>query len=66
MEFLMFRLLARTVLLVLALAVCTFIPVLMALVRAVQVPTGTWPEVSARFALWVVRSLSPSRSGVPA
>lgn len=45
----MFRTFSRPMPLVLLLALCTFIPVMMAMVRAVQIPTGTWPEDSARF-----------------
>jgi uncharacterized membrane protein len=47
----MIRLFSRPVLLVLLLAFCTFIPVMMALVRVVQVPTGTWPDDAARLAV---------------
>lgn len=47
----MIRLFSRPIPLVLVLAFCTFIPVLMAMVRVVQVPTGTLPDDSARLAV---------------
>lgn len=45
----MLRLFARPMPLVLALAFCTFIPVMMALVRTVQIPLGAWPQDTLRF-----------------
>ncbi|MFN4202806.1 MAG: DUF2306 domain-containing protein [Tabrizicola sp.] len=47
----MLRPFARPVPLALALAVATFIPVTIALVRSVQVPLGLWSEDSARLAV---------------
>ncbi|BDG70473.1 DUF2306 domain-containing protein [Roseomonas fluvialis] len=46
----MIRAFTRPIRLVLALAVCTFIPVMMAAVRVVQIPLGAVPEDSLRLA----------------
>lgn len=46
----MIRAFARPIRLVLALAFCTFIPVMMAAVRVVQIPLGALPEDSLRLA----------------
>lgn len=46
----MIRAFTRPITLVLALAFCTFIPVMMAAVRVVQIPLGTLPEDSLRLA----------------
>lgn len=40
----------RPVLLLLILALCTFIPVMMALVRVVRIPMGSYPDDTARLA----------------
>lgn len=47
----MFRFFSRPAPLVLALAFCTFIPILTALVLVFQIPSGTYPEDSARLAV---------------
>ncbi|MFN3954775.1 MAG: DUF2306 domain-containing protein [Pararhodobacter sp.] len=47
----MIRLFARPIPLVLLLAFCTFIPVMMAGVRVVQIPAGALPEDSLRMAV---------------
>jgi uncharacterized membrane protein len=46
----MIRTFTRPIALVLALALCTFIPVMMAAVRVVQIPLGALPEDSLRLA----------------
>lgn len=64
----MIRLFSRPVPLVLLLAFCTFIPVLMALVRTVQVPTGTWPDDTARLAVapfaWALHAAAGAAFGI--
>ena len=47
----MFRFFSRPAPLVLALALFTFIPVLTALILVFQIPSGTYPEDSARLAV---------------
>ncbi len=46
----MIRTFSRPIPLVLALAICTCIPVMMATVSVVQIPLGAWPEDSLRLA----------------
>lgn len=64
----MFRLLSRQAPLALALAVSTGIPVLVALVRMVQIPSGTYPEDSARLAVatfaWFAHVLTATAFGL--
>lgn len=64
----MFRLFSRPVPLVLLLAFCTFIPVLMALVRTVEIPTGSYPVDSARLSVaplsWYLHSLAGAAFGI--
>ncbi len=60
----MFRFFSRPAPLVLALAFCTFIPVLTALVLVFQIPTGTYPEDSARLALAPVSWFAHVLAGV--
>jgi uncharacterized membrane protein len=64
----MFRFLSRPAPLVLALACCTFIPVLMAMVRVVQIPTGTYEADSLRLAVapipWFLHALAASIFGL--
>ncbi len=64
----MIRLFSRPIPLVLLLAFCTFIPVLMALVRVVQVPTGTWPDDAARLAVaplaWTFHAAAGATFGI--
>ncbi|WP_309663535.1 DUF2306 domain-containing protein, partial [Tabrizicola sp.] len=64
----MFRYFSRPLPLMLALGFFTFIPVLSALVQVVQVPTGTYPEDSARLAVapiaWFAHVLAGAAFGV--
>jgi hypothetical protein len=64
----MIRLVSRPIPLVLLLAFCTFIPVMMAFVRVVQVPTGTWPEDTARLAVvplaWTFHAAAGAAFGI--
>lgn len=64
----MFRFFSQPAPLVIALAVCTFIPVLTALVHVFQIPSGTYPEDSARLAVapisWFAHVLSGVAFGV--
>jgi uncharacterized membrane protein len=64
----MIRLFTRPVPLVLLLAFCTFIPVMMALVRTIQIPAGTWPEDSGRMAVapiaWFLHALAGAAFGL--
>ena len=64
----MFRFFARPAPLVLALAFFTFIPVLTALVQVFQIPTGTYPEDSARLAVapisWFAHVLAGCAFGI--
>ena len=64
----MIRLFSRPIPLVLLLAFLTFIPVLMALVRVVQVPTGTWPDDAGRLAVapfaWTFHAAAGASFGI--
>jgi uncharacterized membrane protein len=60
----MIRTFTRPVPLVLALAFCTFIPVMSAAVRVVQIPLGALPEDSLRFASVPVSFFLHSLAGV--
>jgi Predicted membrane protein (DUF2306) len=64
----MFRLLSRPVPLVLTLAFLTAIPVLVALVRVVEVASGTYPAESARLAVapvaWISHALAGAAFGM--
>jgi len=64
----MFRSFSRPAPLVLALAFCTFIPVLMAMVETVQIPTGTYAEDSAHLAVaplsWFLHVLAGAAFGI--
>jgi uncharacterized membrane protein len=60
----MIRAFSRPVPLVLALAFCTFIPVMMAAVRVVQIPLGAVPEDSLRLASDPVAYLVHALAGV--
>jgi uncharacterized membrane protein len=64
----MLRFFSRPLPLVLLLSVCTFIPVLMALVRVVQIPTHSYPDDSARFAIapvaWFLHALAGTAFGL--
>jgi len=64
----MIRLFSRPMPLVFLLAFCTFIPVMMALVRVVQVPTVTWPDDSARLAVapfaWALHAAAGAAFGI--
>ena len=60
----MIRAFARPIPLVLALAFCTFIPVMMAAVRVVQIPLGAVPEDSLRLASVPVGFFVHSLAGV--
>ncbi|WP_431285608.1 DUF2306 domain-containing protein [Humitalea sp. 24SJ18S-53] len=60
----MIRALGRPIPLGLALAFCTFIPVLMAAVRVVQIPLGALPEDSLRLASFPVAFFLHSLAGV--
>ena len=60
----MIRAFTRPIPLVLALAFCTFIPVMMATVRVVQIPLGALPEDSLRLASAPVALFLHSLAGV--
>jgi uncharacterized membrane protein len=60
----MIRTFTRPIALVLALAVCTFIPVMTAAVRVVQIPLGALPEDSLRLASVPVAFFLHSLAGV--
>jgi Predicted membrane protein (DUF2306) len=64
----MIRFFARPIPLVLFLAFCTFIPVMMALVRTVQIPTGSYPDDSLRLAVaplaWFLHALAGASFGL--
>jgi Predicted membrane protein (DUF2306) len=64
----MLRMFSRPAPLVLALAFFTAIPVVMAMVRTVQIPTGTYPEDSLRLAFapvpWFLHALAGSVFGL--
>lgn len=60
----MIRTLGRPIPLVLALTLCTFIPVMMAAVRVVQIPLGALPEDSLRLAATPVAFFLHSLAGV--
>lgn len=64
----MFRFFSKPVPLVLALAFCTFIPVLTALVLVFQIPSGTYPEDSARLAIaplsWFAHVMAGAAFGI--
>lgn len=60
----MMRIFIRPVPLVLALALCTIIPVMMAAVRVVQIPLGGLPEDSLRLASFPVAFFAHSLGGV--
>ncbi len=64
----MFRFFSQPVPLVLALALCTCIPVLTALVHVFQIPTGTYPKDSARLAIapisWFAHVLAGAAFGI--
>jgi uncharacterized membrane protein len=64
----MLRLMSRPAPLALALVVSTAIPVLVALVRVVQIPSGTYPEDSARLAVapvaWFAHVLAATAFGL--
>ena len=60
----MIRAFGRPIPLVLALALCTFIPVMMAAVRVVQIPLGALPEDSLRLASVPVASFLHALAGV--
>lgn len=64
----MFRLFQRPIPLALGLAVFSAVPVLIALVEVVQIPTGTYPEDSARLAVapvaWFAHVLTAAAFGV--
>lgn len=60
----MIRTLSRPIPLVLALAFCTFIPVMMAAVRVAQIPLGALPEDSLRLASVPVALFIHSLAGV--
>ncbi len=64
----MFRFFSQPVPLVIALAFCTCIPVLTALVQVFQIPTGTYPEDSARLAIapisWFAHVLAGAAFGI--
>lgn len=60
----MIHALTRPIPRVLALAFCTFIPVLMAAVRVVQVPLGTWHDDSLRLAAVAVAFFVHALAGV--
>jgi uncharacterized membrane protein len=64
----MLRFLARPAPLVLALAFCTFIPVLNAMVETVQIPTGTYAKDSAHLAVaplsWFLHVLAGAAFGI--
>lgn len=60
----MIRTLTRPIPLVLALALCTFIPVMMAAVRVVQIPLGALPDDSLRLASAPVAFFLHSLAGV--
>jgi uncharacterized membrane protein len=64
----MLRFFSRPVPLVLLLAICTAIPVLMAMVRTIQIPTGTYPEDTLRLAVaplpWFLHAVAGSVFGV--
>ena len=60
----MFRFFQRPIPLVLGLAFLTTIPVLTALVQVVQIPTGTYPDDSARLAIAPVAWFAHVLAGV--
>jgi uncharacterized membrane protein len=60
----MIRIFVRPIPLLLALAFCTFIPVMMAAVRVVQIPLGALPEDSLRLAAAPVAHFLHSFAGV--
>jgi uncharacterized membrane protein len=64
----MFRLFSRPIPLVLALAALTAIPVLVALIRVVEVALGSYPAESARLAVapvaWVAHALAGAAFGI--
>lgn len=64
----MIRFFARPIPLVLFLAFCTFIPVMMALVRTVQIPTVSYPEDSFRLAVaplaWFLHAMAGAGFGL--
>lgn len=64
----MLRCFSRPASLVLALVFCTFIPVLVALVETVQIPTGTYPEDSAHLNVapvsWFLHALASAAFGI--
>jgi uncharacterized membrane protein len=64
----MLRFFSRPVPLLLTLAFCTFIPVIMSMVRVVQIPTGTYEADSLRLAVaplpWFVHAVAASIFGV--
>lgn len=60
----MFRALTRPIPLALVLALCTFIPVMMAAVRVVQIPMGALPEDSLRLTSAPVAFFLHSLTGV--
>ena len=64
----MFRFFSRPAPLALALAFCTFIPIATALVLVFQIPSGTYPEDSARLAVapvsWFAHALAGAAFGI--
>ena len=64
----MFRFFSRSAPLVLALDFFTFIPILTALIQVFQIPSGTYPEDSARLAVapfsWFVHVLAGAAFGI--
>ncbi|MCU0826068.1 MAG: DUF2306 domain-containing protein [Tabrizicola sp.] len=64
----MLRIFSRPALLLLVLALCTLIPVMMALVRVIQIPTGTYEADSLRLAVaplpWFLHALAAGIFGL--